>query len=294
MELRTYQKDKRFGEDYWKIREFLLRCGAQPFTYARWDWMITHPSLDAAAMEQIAFWEDAGKTVAMALFDCTLGDVFLQVLPGYGMLYEEMIDYACREMNPDGALMLVIPDENHTLSSAAARHGFIATPQRDCYAAFYPDETSMDYTLPEGFWVTDMEKNFDLYEYCRVLWRGFNHELDGQGPLPYDAAYEAAARDAMLRPNVSLDLKISVRAPDGHAAAYCGMWYDPAVPFAVIEPVATDPDYRKMGLGRAAVLEGIRRAAQKGARFALAGSQQQFYYSIGLRPFSTATKWRRR
>ena len=294
MRLRPYRDTGCFGEDYWKTRGFLLRCGAQAFTYARWDWMVTHPNLDAAAMEKIAFWETAGETVAMALFDCTLDDVFLQALPGYEMLYEEMAAYACREMDPHGELMLVIPDGNHALSSAAARLGFVATPQRDCHAAFYPDETPMDYMLPEGFWVTDMEKDFDLYEYSRILWKGFNHELEGQGPLPYDAAYEAAAREAMLRPNVSLDLKISVRAPDGHAAAYCGMWYDPAVPFAVIEPVATDPDYRKMGLGRAAVLEGIRRAAQKGARFALVGSQQQFYYSIGLRPYLTAAKWRRR
>lgn len=71
------------------------------------------------------------------------------------------------------------------------------------------------------------------------------------------------------------------------------MWYDQEAGFAVIEPVATDPDYRKMGLGKAAVLEGIRRTGELGAKTALVGSSQQFYYSIGLRPFSTATIWRK-
>ncbi len=69
------------------------------------------------------------------------------------------------------------------------------------------------------------------------------------------------------------------------------MWYDSEAGFAVIEPVATDPQYRKMGLGKAAVLEGIKRVAVLGAKKVLVGSSQQFYYSIGMRPYRTATKW---
>ena len=46
------------------------------------------------------------------------------------------------------------------------------------------------------------------------------------------------------------------------------------------------------GLGKAAVLEGIRRVGELGARKALVGSQQQFYYSIGFRQFSTFTLWK--
>jgi predicted N-acetyltransferase YhbS len=91
-----------------------------------------------------------------------------------------------------------------------------------------------------------------------------------------------------------LSLKVAVVAPDGNFVAYCGMWYDPEAGYAVVEPVATDPDYRKMGLGKAAVLEGIRRVGELGAKKALVGSSQQFYYSIGLRPFSTATMWRKK
>lgn len=72
----------------------------------------------------------------------------------------------------------------------------------------------------------------------------------------------------------------------------CGMKKE--TDFAVIEPVATDPDYRKMGLGKAAVLEGIKRVGELGAMKVLVGSSQQFYYSIGLHPFSTATFWKKR
>jgi predicted N-acetyltransferase YhbS len=55
--------------------------------------------------------------------------------------------------------------------------------------------------------------------------------------------------------------------------------------------VATDPAYRRIGLGRAAVLEAIKRCGKLGAKRAFVGSSQQFYYSIGFRPYATSTWW---
>jgi predicted N-acetyltransferase YhbS len=46
-----------------------------------------------------------------------------------------------------------------------------------------------------------------------------------------------------------------------------------------------------MGLGKAAVFEAILRAKKLGACEAYVGSSQQFYYSIGFRPFATETWW---
>jgi len=56
------------------------------------------------------------------------------------------------------------------------------------------------------------------------------------------------------------------------------MWYTPDIDYAVVEPVATDPDYRRMGLGKAVVLEGVRRCFAEGANTIYVGSGQQFYY----------------
>jgi len=55
-----------------------------------------------------------------------------------------------------------------------------------------------------------------------------------------------------------------------------------------------DYEKLKMGLGKAAVLEGIRRVGELGAKKVFVGSSQQFYYSIGMRPFATATMWKER
>jgi predicted N-acetyltransferase YhbS len=57
--------------------------------------------------------------------------------------------------------------------------------------------------------------------------------------------------------------------------------------------VATDPDYRRLGLGGAAVLEGIRRCGELGARVACVGSAQPFYLSLGFRPVHNSHAWKR-
>ncbi len=92
-------------------------------------------------------------------------------------------------------------------------------------------------------------------------------------------------------PNYRKDLNIGAQAPNGDFAAYCGMWYLSAHRLGYVEPVATDPDYRRMGLGRAAVLEGIRRCGELDATVAVVGSSQAFYLSFGFAVVSNLYPW---
>lgn len=94
-------------------------------------------------------------------------------------------------------------------------------------------------------------------------------------------------------PNYRHDLNFVVEAPDGAFAAYCGMWYEPVRAIAYVEPVATDPDYRRLGLGKAAVLEGIRRSGEMGATVAYVGSALPFYSALGFRQIYNRFAWQR-
>ena len=94
-------------------------------------------------------------------------------------------------------------------------------------------------------------------------------------------------------PNFRKDLNIVVEAPDGSFVSYCGIWYEPVHACAYVEPVATDPDYRRMGLGRAAVLEGVRRRSATGAGVACVGSAEPLYLSLGLRQVYNRSVWQR-
>lgn len=294
IQFRNYTKEPGITEDYARVRDFFIRLEYSEFSYTRWDWMTTHTYLDRSAVGKIGIWEDDENIVGLATFDCELGQAFCITLPNYEYLKKEMLIYAKENLSKNGEFGITIGDTDYKFQDIAAEMGFVATENKESNAVFNLDKTSTDYNLPDGFYITSMKETFDLYQYGRVLWKGFNHELDGEGEYIFTKEKEQLFKDEMLRPNVDLSLKVAVVAPTGNFAAYCGMWYEPKAGYAVIEPVATDPDYRKLGLGKAAVLEGIKRVGKLGAKKAFVGSSQQFYYSIGLYPYSTATIWRER
>lgn len=292
IQFRNYTNQAGITDDYYKVRDFLVGIGYSEFTYARWDWMATHGYLDKTSVDKIGLWEVNNDIVGLATFDCQMGKAYCLTLPDYVSLKKEMLLYSMEKLSKDKEFGIIIADTDLLFQDIAAQLGYVATEDKECDAVFYYDKTSMEYELPEEFRITTMKETYDLYQYRRVLWKGFNHELNGEGEFNFLKEDEQEAKEEMLRPNVDLNLKVAVMAPDGNFVSYCGMWYDPEAGYAVIEPVATDPAYRRMGLGKAAVLEGIRRAGVMGAKLAFVGSSQQFYYSIGLRPYGTATIWK--
>jgi hypothetical protein len=289
---RRYACPAGITEDYYLLRAFFLKRLGDDFPFGRWDWMITHGWLDHDSVNKIGIWEDKGNVVGVATFDTQPGEGFLCVLPGYEHLRPEMVRYARENLRKDNKFRLLVWDADPAFQQIAAEEGFVPTPNKEYDAAFLIENPySIHSALPEGYRLTGMDEGFDVEKYGQVLWRGFNHELNGEGPLDLSDRKRKQLTDEMIRPNVDLSLMIAVLAPNGDYAAYCGMWLDPASPDALVEPVATDPKYRKLGLGKAAVLEGVRRCGLRGARRALVGSCQQFYYSIGFRPLNTYTWW---
>ncbi|MEA3375466.1 MAG: GNAT family N-acetyltransferase [Chloroflexota bacterium] len=139
--------------------------------------------------------------------------------------------------------------------------------------------------LPAGFRLKTLAEDNDLHKVDRVLWRGFGH---GDEP-PEDGIRDREFMQSA--PSFREDLNVVVEAPDGSLVAYCGMWLEPLHAIAYVEPVATDPDYRRMGLGRAAVLEGLRRSGAMGARTACVGSAMPFYRSLGFQELYNRSAW---
>ena len=292
IQFRNYTSQAGINEDYFKVRAFFVKLGYKEYTFARWDWMTTHTYLEKKAVGHMGLWEQNSEVIGIATIDGALGQAFCMTLPDYAYLKKEMLTYAKANMAKDNKFEVTIDDRDYHFQEIASQLGFVATPKKEFDAIFHIDQTSTDYTLPEGFSIISMKDRLDLYQYGRVLWKGFNHELDGEGKFVFTDEKCQAYEDEMVRPNVDLDLKIAVVNPFGDFVSYCGMWYDRDAGFAVIEPAATDPDYRKMGLGKAAVLEGIRRCKVLGATTVFVGSSQQFYCNIGMRPYSTATQWK--
>lgn len=292
MTVRNFLPGPLLGGDYSAVRAFLVGLGDISFPFGRWDWTMSHSWPEDARLKDIGLWEDSGHIVGLATYDTFVdGKCFFPLKPGYEHIRRDMIAWAKEHLRGDGPLRLFIRDGDFAFQQAARAAGFVPTQERDRDAVIAIDTHSIRYTLPQGFRVTDMKEEYDLFRYGQVLWKGFNHEKNGEGPYSPTQDDLLRRRGEFEQLKVDLDLKIAVVAPNGDFVSFCGMWHDPASPYALVEPVATDPDFRRLGLGRAAVLEGVRRAGLRGAKWATVGSGQQFYYEIGFSPWLTSSFW---
>lgn len=143
-------------------------------------------------------------------------------------------------------------------------------------------------TLPDGFRFRNLADHNDFEKVNRALHRGFDHTGE-------PSREDLEGRKLMqIGPNFMPYLTTAVEAPDGNWVSYCGMWYDRVNRFGYVGPVATDPDYRRMGLGTAAVLESIRKCGLEGADTAYVWTDKPFYLSFGFEKIHTQHCWSRR
>lgn len=151
IQFRNYTKEPGITEDYFKVREFFVDLGFAEFTYARWDWMITHSYLDKSAVGKIGIWEDSGRIIGVATFDTSLGETFCLTFSEYAHLKKEMLLYAMKNLSETDRFSILISDVDIYFQAIAADLGFIATPKSDEDAIFYIEKSSTHYDLPAAF-----------------------------------------------------------------------------------------------------------------------------------------------
>jgi GNAT superfamily N-acetyltransferase len=227
--------------------------------------------------------------VALVTYEAKPGSAYFCVDKQYSHLKDEMLLYAKDNLYDDeGNLKVLINNTDREFQKIAARYGFRPTQDTETNSVYDIDVDSIEYSIPSGYTVVSLIEEHDLTKFHRVLWRGFNHE----GEPPATAEHLEGRRKSISGPHLDPALNSVVVSPEGEYASYCGMWYDKNTEYALVEPVATDPKYRRLGLGKAAVLEGIKRCGQLGAKQAYVGSSQQFYYQIGFHPLPASTFWK--
>lgn len=288
----------RGKEDYVLVDNFFVNT--YPLTrelsnwiQPRWEYMIDHAMTEDPVLRTIGIWEDDGQIVAIANHEGDQGEAYFALHPAYAYLKEEMLKYAEKylvkvEDNGRKSLVIYINDFDNEFESIAESYGYVKDGtkiERRGVSKFLIPNLFPVIELPEGFMLKSLEEDNDLRKVHRVLWRGFDHE----GEPPEEGIIWR--EEMQMAPNFRKDLNIVVEAPDGNFAVYCGMWYEPINKIAYVEPVATDPNYRRMGLGRAAVLEGIRRCGEQGATIAYVESGLPFYLNMGFKKMFTRNRW---
>jgi GNAT superfamily N-acetyltransferase len=95
-------------------------------------------------------------------------------------------------------------------------------------------------------------------------------------------------------PNFREEQTIVVEGPAGDFVSFSGLCIELQNKIVCVESVATDPDFRRMGLGKAVVWEGIRRCGLLGATVAYVGSDTVFYQVLGFSKNYTSRCWMNR
>ncbi|MGC1120447.1 MAG: GNAT family N-acetyltransferase [Candidatus Methanofastidiosia archaeon] len=242
-------------------------------------------------LERFGIWEDSGEIVGVAHIEDRFGTVYFEIHPDFTHLKSEMLEYAETHLSAELSsgrryIRALISDLDSKFEAVAASHGYKQdTNSPEYFSQFTMVNPFPQITLRDGFRLKSLEDDNDLPKVNRVLYRGFNHP----GEVPADLV--ESRKRVQSAPNFRKDLNIVVESPEGKFVSYAGMWHEKVNKVAYVEPVATDPDYRFMGLGKAAVLEGLRRCGTLGATVAFVGSGQTFYETIGFRRIFAYYPW---
>ncbi|MFC2069887.1 GNAT family N-acetyltransferase [Chloroflexota bacterium] len=284
-------------EDYKSVSDFLIE-NYQPgnrdgnFLQPAWEYMHSHPELDEKSLDKIGIWEDSGRIAGVAHYESYLGEAFFEVCQGYEYLKPEMLEYAEKNLyakTQDGKrfIHVYINDFDTDFEDLVKSRGYEKNDTNARPMTKLPIILSSlpETSLPDGFIMTSLADDNNLEQLNRVLWRGFNH-----GDEPTHIDYEGKGKMQSV-PNYRKELNIIISAPDGNYVSYSGTWFNAANKYAYVEPVCTDPDYRRMGLARTASFEGIRRCGELGAEVAYVGSVLPLYQSMGFKKLFTCNCW---
>lgn len=169
------------------------------------------------------------------------------------------------------------------------RHGFA----RDQFSLFHMrrdlEAPISEPVLPAGATLRQVagEEEFGRrVELHRAVWSPSRVTLD---------SYRRLRAAPVYRPELDL---VAVM-PDGAFASYCICWLDTTNRCGEFEPVGTHPSYQMRGLGRAVVLEGLRRLKALGGTSAIvlveAGNEAatKLYESVGFRVYNRTDDYSR-
>ncbi|MCB2210412.1 GNAT family N-acetyltransferase [bacterium] len=302
-----------FNRDFLRVRDFLAQTffhygHAVNWRIERWEyafgfvapflanWGEDPPSQESIdnmmqqLIERTGLWEtDAGQiagVVSSEHADPThpaFAEFFIQRHPQHLDLLPEMLNFVEENLRtPEMTRQFIYADPaDNVLVDLLTSRGFRSNSEREA------NESEFDFglnqlpntpNLPEGFRLQSMADENDLAKRCKAFGVAFNHP----DPLEWPSMLSYQSLQSM--PDYHKDQDIVAVAPDGEYAAFSLIWYDEVNQLACLEPVGCQPEYRRMGLAREAIYEGMRRVVRKGAKRVYVGSDQEFYRAIGFVP----------
>jgi predicted GNAT family N-acyltransferase len=282
---------RNFDDSYYEqVCDFLIELSNDDrrhinWNWARWEWMFYHPEFNRDLMDKIGLWYCNDELVGIATYDHYFGEAFFATKQGFEELDKDILEYATTTFSNEKGLGIAVNDKDtHTLDLLRSKK-FVENDLTENILELTLDNVSLDYVLLEGIILKNMDIKKDLFKYQKLLWKGFDHE----GPVPVDEITIDKKKRMLSARNMNSFLHIVAENEEGEYVAYCGLWYSQKTDYVYVEPVCTIPEYRQKGLGKAVVLEALKRGRSLGAENSYVISDSSFYKSVGFQQHSHYT-----
>lgn len=294
-------------DDYWRVRAFLreafLQNARHEFCWSllRWDywrWHIHENIFKFNLPEVVSVWEANGRIVAVLNPD-NAGEAFLQIHPAFHSraLITEMLDIAearLATLNEKGKRCLTVwaGAQDEARQRVLLARGYTKTTPAEYMRRRPLMDAIPAVPLAAGYGIRALGDESELPARSWLSWKVFH-------PNAPDEDYQGWEwyRNVQRVPLYRRDLDLVAVAQDGTLAAFCTVWLDDVTRTAVFEPVGTHPAHQQLGLGKALMSEGLRRAQRLGATLASVSSYSlaahALYASVGFVEYDLSEPWQR-
>ncbi|MBI3241641.1 MAG: GNAT family N-acetyltransferase [Chloroflexi bacterium] len=260
-------------------------------------WWLFYHDPEEPLWEQIALWEDDdGQTLGWALFTPNDGFFDLFVHPSLTGTQrarqmhawaEEQIAEKVKARGGKTIRVMWVFETDAARRQLLEERGFsLAGPDSHLGQMIYFTRSLAEPvarpTLPDGFVVRSTAGEREVEARAAAQYGAF------QSKWQWDR-YVARFRRFMQSPVYDPERDVAAVAPEGRFAAFCIFWLDPVNKVSLFEPVGTHPDFQKRGLGKAVLLEGLRRMKANVMETAIVCAEAdnqaavRLYESVGFR-----------
>lgn len=248
----------------------------------------THPMFNPKLAHRFGVWEDNGQIVGLTCYEMDLGEALMCTHPEYQHIRSQLLDQMERELSKregDEQVLTVMTTDQQGLDDLLMARGYTLTYREPIMTYDYA-KGFVDRPLPEGYRIISLEDENDIRKIHACLHQGFDH-----GPDPDE---DIDSRWLMQSgPHFRKDLTTVIVAPDGTYACFAGMWVEPDQHYAYLEPLATVPQHRRLGLAHIALTEAMKKTVKEGATTCFGGSRE-FYTAMGFAQVGVRHFWNRR
>ncbi|MFX0015530.1 MAG: GNAT family N-acetyltransferase [Promethearchaeota archaeon] len=274
-------------EDFTSVMTFLYEIFKKTNSYQNWfpdRFENNHDDYKA----DIRIWEEKTDSKIVAVANPETSNIYyIQIDPTYNFLEQEIVKWIekhfmakKKDIETKGKLIIKTVEGNPTRESLLAELGYQKAEKIDCYVRIRPKDMPVpEIECPEGIEIRNVKGEADYEQLARLIRLIFGH---GEWFTP--EILEGIARCSFYKQ----DLDLVAVSEDGTFASFCMFRVDPMSKITQLEPMATHPNFRKLGLAKTLIYEGLRRAMKYDPLFFYIGgaantpAANRLYDSVGF------------